>query len=83
MKTLTEDQSNTMLTTQTTSKTSQTPSTGSPVENRCLVSGGPNRLQDSVETSLTHVLNMRVGCWRPPVLVDVSVADRVVRKRSR
>jgi hypothetical protein len=81
MKTLTEDQSNTMLTTQTTSKTS--PSTGSPVESRCLVSGGPNRLQDRVETSLTHVLNMRVGCWRPPVFVDASVADRVVPKRSR
>jgi hypothetical protein len=31
-----------------------------------------SRSEQDVETGLSHVLNLRVGCWRPPVHVDLA-----------
>jgi hypothetical protein len=37
-----------------------------------VTSRGSARSDQEVETGLWHVLNLRVGCWRPPVHVDLT-----------
>jgi hypothetical protein len=41
------------------------------VMRRTFTSCGSLRPDQEVETGLSHVLNLRVGCWRPPVHVDL------------
>jgi hypothetical protein len=68
MKTLIQDQSGTI---RSLPKTTQSASTV-PIMKRGLTPGTAARLENHVETGLTQILNMRVGCWRPPMYVTVT-----------
>ena len=36
------------------------------------ISVGSERLEDHVDTGLNQIMNMRVGCWQPPMLANVT-----------
>jgi hypothetical protein len=36
------------------------------------ISGNCERLEDQVDIGLTQIMNMRVGCWQPPMLANVA-----------
>ena len=53
-------------------KTSQTTPTVQNTTQRCLTGSTAERLNGHVDTGLTQILNMRVGCWQPPMLANVT-----------
>jgi hypothetical protein len=46
--------------------------TRSTERNHRQLSANSERLDDHVDTGLNQIMNMRVGCWQPPMLANVA-----------
>jgi hypothetical protein len=46
--------------------------TRSSLRNPRQISGNSERLEDHVDIGLNQIMNMRVGCWQPPMLANVA-----------